>query len=661
MSASLSGDFNLQAFTDLGDPLIGGRLYTYNFGTTTHKTAYTDHAGTIPHTYTNDGQGGQYIALNARGELSAPLYLVGGSYDLSLKRADGSTLWTRRADPVWDIVNDLSGSGGASAVGFGPVTVAEKLSESISVKDKGAVGGGANDTTPVNVAVADAGNKGTVVLPQGQYRVDAAPVNKFGVEFEGPGSIVKAITGGLQQLNTYADKHKIVFGREYLAAFHNLLISQHSAPTRKPIMVFSGDSTTAGDGVSADYQIPALLKLAGEAVGLQTPYGLTSVNRGQSGQQTAQWVSTHLAGDLSANPDLLVVRWGINDPGWLKSGAPAPADAGQSYANRRDVNDYITSLRAGLTTIRASRNVASLSIILMTPNSTSDTPNGRDEQWYEQIVPAIKQAARDFQCCFIDTYAFLKDSRGAAGVWMDNPYADGRAIHPLNVMNTWIAGLMADVIFPEGLRRKIGRANMRVVGGAEDLGDAARLPSTYSHGVTVSRAAAGTGFPLDGILITTRSQDDIVIQTNYPYEAGVNAKRSAYRMGRAATLGPHAPGWESWQMVGDTTSSVTPATGYALPGSGGMRTLASGSVVTADGYITMNTPAVIAANTVVASVSAGFSPQREPFYGQATVWNGSVFSGVRVIVAATGEVRTLEATPISVTRLWLNASWTTTP
>lgn len=102
MAASLSGVFSLQEFTDLGTPLVGGRVYTYTQGTTTHKTAYTDKAGSIAHTYTSDGVGGQYIGLNARGELPAPLYLVAGSYDITLKDSTGATIWTRRADPVDD-------------------------------------------------------------------------------------------------------------------------------------------------------------------------------------------------------------------------------------------------------------------------------------------------------------------------------------------------------------------------------------------------------------------------------------------------------------------------------------------------------------------------------------------------------------------------------
>lgn len=127
MSASQSGDFNLQEFDNLGDPLSGGRLYTYTYGTTTHKNAYTDQAGTIPHTYTSDGIGGQYIALNARGELPAPLYLATGSYDIALKTSAGATVWTRRADPTGDVPVNLNnvtgvlpkengGTGGGTAI-----------------------------------------------------------------------------------------------------------------------------------------------------------------------------------------------------------------------------------------------------------------------------------------------------------------------------------------------------------------------------------------------------------------------------------------------------------------------------------------------------------------------------------------------------------------
>ena len=109
MAAYLPGVFNVQLFTDTGAPAAGFRLYTYAPSTTTHKAAYTDAAATTPHTYTSDGLGGQYIALNARGELPAWLYLTSGGYDLCLKTSAGATVWTRRAEA------SVIGSGASSS------------------------------------------------------------------------------------------------------------------------------------------------------------------------------------------------------------------------------------------------------------------------------------------------------------------------------------------------------------------------------------------------------------------------------------------------------------------------------------------------------------------------------------------------------------------
>lgn len=103
MTASLSGDFNFSAFSDTGDPAANFRLYTYAAGTTTQKTAYQDAAASVPHVYTLDGLGGQYLQLNARGELVAPLFLTSGGYDLALKTPAGATVWTRRASGVEDL------------------------------------------------------------------------------------------------------------------------------------------------------------------------------------------------------------------------------------------------------------------------------------------------------------------------------------------------------------------------------------------------------------------------------------------------------------------------------------------------------------------------------------------------------------------------------
>ncbi|MES2903547.1 MAG: hypothetical protein V4696_05115 [Pseudomonadota bacterium] len=130
MTASLSGEFNTQQLTDLGALGFGLRLYTYTAGTTTHKTVYTDAAASVAHTYTNDGSGGQYLALNARGEVPAPLFLTAGAYDIALKTAAGATIWTRRAVPVGDsiapVLADFADTGtagkGDALIGLGAVT-----------------------------------------------------------------------------------------------------------------------------------------------------------------------------------------------------------------------------------------------------------------------------------------------------------------------------------------------------------------------------------------------------------------------------------------------------------------------------------------------------------------------------------------------------------
>ena len=163
MTASLSGVFSLQELTDLGTPLVGGRVYTCTQGTTTHKTAYTDKDGSIAHTYTSDGVGGQYIGLNARGELPAPLYLAAGSYDITLKDSTGATIWTRRADPVDDSASairaDLASTSDASKgavmvgvykTGIGEVdTTAQDLliANAVNAKRFGLIGDGSNEYT----------------------------------------------------------------------------------------------------------------------------------------------------------------------------------------------------------------------------------------------------------------------------------------------------------------------------------------------------------------------------------------------------------------------------------------------------------------------------------------------------------------------------------
>lgn len=111
-----SGRF--KSWLDSGLPNAGGRLYTFASGTTTFKAAYTDATLATPCTYTSDGLGGQYIALNARGE--AQVWLGSGAYTMVDKTPLGVSIDT--VDGIDDsemvLAGLLAASAGAGMVGI---------------------------------------------------------------------------------------------------------------------------------------------------------------------------------------------------------------------------------------------------------------------------------------------------------------------------------------------------------------------------------------------------------------------------------------------------------------------------------------------------------------------------------------------------------------
>lgn len=156
-----------RAFDNYGNPLVGGKLYSYASGTTTAKVTYTDATLTTPNT--------NPILLDARGE--ADVWLGSGAYTFSLRGADDVTILTEDgiaapepAGAAANVLSDLADS----AVGLGSRLVAyliratggvarwveDKLSDTISVKDFGAVGDGvADDTAAINAAITHALSK----------------------------------------------------------------------------------------------------------------------------------------------------------------------------------------------------------------------------------------------------------------------------------------------------------------------------------------------------------------------------------------------------------------------------------------------------------------------------------------------------------------------
>lgn len=138
--ASLSPSPRLQFFDANGNPLAGGKLYTYVAGTTTPVVTYTDNTGTA--TNTNP------IILDSRGE--ANIWLDNSNYKFKLTNAADVQVW------IVDNISGLNGealkallasSAGASMIGYLPLggtvtTVQAKLRQYVSIKDFGATGTG---------------------------------------------------------------------------------------------------------------------------------------------------------------------------------------------------------------------------------------------------------------------------------------------------------------------------------------------------------------------------------------------------------------------------------------------------------------------------------------------------------------------------------------
>lgn len=163
-----------QQFLDAnGNPLVGGKIYTYAAGTTTPLVTYTDASGTTPNT--------NPVILDSRGE--AAIWLGVASYKLKLTTSTDVEIWT-----VDNIVSasvqalaNLSESGGSALVGFlqagtGAVatTVQAKLRETVSVKDFGAKGDGVtDDTAAIQNAVNACSAGSTLLFPLGIYLISS--------------------------------------------------------------------------------------------------------------------------------------------------------------------------------------------------------------------------------------------------------------------------------------------------------------------------------------------------------------------------------------------------------------------------------------------------------------------------------------------------------
>ena len=139
------GGAGAQFFDNNGNPLTGGKLYTYEAGTTTPEPTYTTSAGNVAHA--------NPVVFDAAGRVpgSSEIWLTDNqAYKFVLKDSNDVLIAT------WDNISGINDVPDTNAVNvaYDPpftgaltsgYTVQDRLAQTVSVKDFGAVGDGVTD------------------------------------------------------------------------------------------------------------------------------------------------------------------------------------------------------------------------------------------------------------------------------------------------------------------------------------------------------------------------------------------------------------------------------------------------------------------------------------------------------------------------------------
>ena len=217
-----------QFFDNNGLPLSGGKIYSYLAGTNTAEPTYSTSTGLIPHS--------NPITLDAAGRVpSGEIWLlVSTSYKFVLKTAAGILLGTYdNIIPINDAsqtiftgfkgqvgtVESLAGDDGADWIGYTPPgagavpeSVADKLAQTVSVKDFGAVGDGSNATTAFQAAIAEVNANGkNLYVPEGTYALTSGLTVPEGVCIEFASGVVINYTAASGNIFT-VEKNAVLLG-----------------------------------------------------------------------------------------------------------------------------------------------------------------------------------------------------------------------------------------------------------------------------------------------------------------------------------------------------------------------------------------------------------------------------------------------------------------
>lgn len=178
-----------QFFDNNGFPLSGGKLWSYQAGTTTPQATYTSIAGNVAHT--------NPIILDSAGRVATgEIWLTAGSnYKFVLMTSADVLLVT------WDNITGINGTGiaaNAENVVYDPpftdgvaTNVEAKLAQTINVIDFGAVGDGVVDDTVAiqNALDALAGNQTLIISKNHKISSTLTVTDKNSVSITGKGTL----------------------------------------------------------------------------------------------------------------------------------------------------------------------------------------------------------------------------------------------------------------------------------------------------------------------------------------------------------------------------------------------------------------------------------------------------------------------------------------
>ena len=340
----------------------------------------------------------------------------------------------------------------------------------------------------------------------------------------------------VEQLTKYTmPANRDVFGEEYLWGLHRQIILSTNTSDFK--FVWSGDSTTFGvnaTDASGVWDPASVANFMAPLLGLAKS---THINAGKSSATGYDWGTFYVDQDIASHPDMnvYVTRWGIND--------------GSAHG---DVDKYIDGMEQGLQALRAHKDVQNLTILVMSPNSTYNPDINRSTDWYEQIVPRLRQICRKYRACFFDTYSIWQDSKQGVDTptvyWMDDPFANGQTVHPDGYMNHAIVKRVMDMLL-----KPIQRMGIPVNAFTNNVPRPTfnpletSPPNFYSYGLHYYRVTFANGWPFTGMIDSQRNDQKVIQTIKNTIVDGGNSEQYRRIAVRYGDIGLNT--WTKWYNV----------------------------------------------------------------------------------------------------------------